>query len=191
MLATMIVSFFTARKLDVWHEFDVERVLSQQVVGTTFLTIGGTYVVCYLILPNGTFHFPIGDTQFDATSFEVWLCIVIGVLQGLFGGMSTLYFTSPSYGPVQTLAKSCQTGAATCIINGLALGQISTIIPAICAGASVIFAHACAGAYGIGKKCLLFLIFLYLQYLKNIYHFLILFSHKFYCPIVVCVLFCV
>lgn len=57
--------------------------------------------------------------------------------------------TSYSYRPVQELAESCRTGAATNIIYGLALGYLSTIIPVICLCFSAYYSSKLLGYYGV------------------------------------------
>lgn len=55
----------------------------------------------------------------------------MGLWGGLLIGAQTEYMTSFSYNPVMSLTRSCETGAATNIISGLALGYESCIFPVI------------------------------------------------------------
>ncbi len=55
----------------------------------------------------------------------------MGLVSGLFIGLSTDYYTSDAYQPVRDMAGSCTYGAAINVIYGLSLGYISTIIPVI------------------------------------------------------------
>ena len=57
------------------------------------------------------------------------VCGCTGVWGGLAIGLITEYYTSYSQNPTIEVAKSCETGAATNIIYGLALGYLSCIIP--------------------------------------------------------------
>ena len=54
---------------------------------------------------------------------HAFLCLLVGLLCGLIIGFVTEYYTSHSYRPVQEVAESCETGAATNIIYGMALGH--------------------------------------------------------------------
>lgn len=47
----------------------------------------------------------------------------MGLACGVAVGFVTEYYTSHSYGPVREVARSCETGSATNIIYGLALGH--------------------------------------------------------------------
>ncbi len=61
----------------------------------------------------------------------------------------TGYYTSEKYGPVQEVAKACETGVATNIIYGLALGYKSTVLPYLCIAASIFISWELAGMYGV------------------------------------------
>lgn len=69
-------------------------------------------------------------------------------------GFITEYFTSNSYGPTLKLVKACDNGPAPNIIQGLALGYMSTIIPILCITATIAYSFAVAGMYGIGLAAL-------------------------------------
>ena len=56
-------------------------------------------------------------------------CVLIGLWGGCIIGFITEYFTSSTYQPVRDVARSTETGAATNIIYGLALGYKSAIVP--------------------------------------------------------------
>merc|ERR1712022_11130 len=66
----------------------------------------------------------------------------------------TEYYTSNAYGPTLKLCKACENGPAPNIIQGLALGYMSTIIPILCITVTIAFAFAVAGMYGIGLAAL-------------------------------------
>jgi len=69
-------------------------------------------------------------------------------------GFVTEYFTSNAYGPVQGLAKACKMGPAPNIIQGLALGYNSCIIPILAITATIGYAFSYAGMYGIALSAL-------------------------------------
>ncbi len=84
--------------------------------------------------------------------------VLSGLLAGVLIGFFTEYYTSDSYKPTQKLSKSCETGSATIIIDGVALGMHSTAIPVLIVGVSIIASYLCAGGaasftsglYGVG-----------------------------------------
>ena len=79
----------------------------------------------------------------------VFVAMIIGLIVGVLIGLVTEYYTSFDYKPVQKLADSSETGAATTIIQGLALGYKSTVIPVILIAIGIFGAYHFAGLYGI------------------------------------------
>lgn len=72
-----------------------------------------------------------------------------GIVVGIIIGMLTEYYTSSNYNPVKEIAKSSQTGPATNIITGLAVGMKSTALPVLFIALAVIISYKFAGLYGI------------------------------------------
>ena len=63
--------------------------------------------------------------------FNYWLVILVGLIAGNAIAYATEYFTSYTDKPTQAIAKATQTGAATTIIQGLAVGMMSTVLPVL------------------------------------------------------------
>jgi len=61
----------------------------------------------------------------------------------------TNYYTSTHYSPVRNIARASETGHATNIIAGLALGQHATALPVFCIGGAILGSYELAGLYGI------------------------------------------
>lgn len=77
----------------------------------------------------------------DVNLYYLFLAMLIGLVAGVLIGFFTEYFTSDQYRPTKKLADSAQTGPATTIISGLSLGMLSTLIPVVIIGATVIGAY--------------------------------------------------
>merc|ERR1711981_1182113 len=77
-----------------------------------------------------------------------------GLWGGCIIGFITEYYTSHSYTPVREVAQSCESGAATNIIYGLALGYLSCIIPILLLSINVFVAFSNAGMYGVALAAL-------------------------------------
>jgi Na+/H+-translocating membrane pyrophosphatase len=73
---------------------------------------------------------------------------------GCLIGFITEYYTSHSYTPVREVAKSTETGAATNIIYGLALGYKSAIAPVTIIAIIIFAAFSLAGMYGVALGAL-------------------------------------
>ena len=76
-------------------------------------------------------------------------CVVAGLVAGTIIGLATEYFTSYSYKPTQRVSAASETGAATVIIQGIASGMLSTLVPVICVSVSILLAYWFAGFYGV------------------------------------------
>ena len=86
--------------------------------------------------------------------WTAYACIIFGLWSGMVIGFTTEYYTSNNYGPTLYLAKSCENGPAPNIIQGLALGYNSCIIPILAITATIGYSFSQAGMYGIGLSAL-------------------------------------
>ncbi len=77
-----------------------------------------------------------------------WI-ILSGLLAGIVIGLATEYYTSYDYTPTKRVSEASQTGAATVIIAGIATGMMSTLIPVIAIGITILVAFELAGFYGV------------------------------------------
>lgn len=75
--------------------------------------------------------------------------VAAGLLTGILIGVLTEYYTSGSFRHVRALAEQCGTGAATAVIDGLALGMLSTVAPILLVCAGILAAFHFFGLYGI------------------------------------------
>lgn len=74
--------------------------------------------------------------------------ILSGLVAGILIGVESEYFTSGK--PIKEIAKSCESGPATTIVSGLAVGFESTILPILTICGAVLVAYHFGGLYGIG-----------------------------------------
>ncbi len=88
----------------------------------------------------------------------VYWSVLSGLIAGVLIGLSTEYYTSSGFKPTRSIADATQTGPATVIIAGIAVGMMSTAIPVIVVGIVILLSFFLsggatnfnAGLYGIG-----------------------------------------
>jgi K(+)-stimulated pyrophosphate-energized sodium pump len=80
--------------------------------------------------------------------------VTAGILTTVIISFVTDYYTSMKHKPVQEIAKASETGSATNVITGLAVGMQSTFIPVIIISIATVAAYYFAGLYGIGLAAL-------------------------------------
>ncbi len=94
----------------------------------------------------------------SGVSINYWLIIVVGLVAGNGIAYTTEYFTSYTEKPTQTIAHATQTGAATTIIQGLAVGMMSTALPVLIVAVAILLSiwlghkadgSITAGLYGV------------------------------------------
>ena len=128
ILGIFLVKLFSSKKPDVALRFGT--------MGATVLFIVAAYITTSTLSIQST----------------VWQCVVLGAVGGMLIGLVTEYYTGGK--PVREIAKGGETGPATVMISGLAVGMESVVIPvitlaAIIFGTSLIL-PAGAGVYGVG-----------------------------------------
>ena len=109
------------------------------------------FVSAILYWPATTLLFPatiqIGQSTY--TSGQLYLATLIGLaMTGVIVAI-TNYYTSTAFKPVRSIALASETGHATNIIAGLAIGQQATALPVIFIGLAIILSYSCVGLYGI------------------------------------------
>jgi K(+)-stimulated pyrophosphate-energized sodium pump len=72
-----------------------------------------------------------------------------GLIAGVVIGFVTEYFTSDTYSPTKSIAESSSGGPAIVVIQGLAVGMQSTVIPTIVIIFATLIAYSSGGLYGI------------------------------------------
>jgi K(+)-stimulated pyrophosphate-energized sodium pump len=96
------------------------------------------------LFPNGL---TIGGAQRSPT--QLYWASLVGLVMTAVVVAITNYYTSMRYGPVQKIARASETGHATNIIAGLAVGQHATALPVGFIGIAILLSYHFGGLYGI------------------------------------------
>ena len=116
---------------------------------------GGTYISAALMIVGSFFIIKyLGGIYENYSILGPFWAIIAGVLSGLIIGEVSVYYTSSKYKPTKELAISSQTGPAVLVVNGLALGMSSTLIPIVVIAAATLIGFFFAGMYGVAMAAL-------------------------------------
>ncbi len=115
----------------------------------------GVFMSAALVAISGYF---LVKTVLGMENIGIYWAIISGLVAGIIIGLCTEYFTSTEYSPTREIAASTKTGPATVIIAGMSVGMLSTAIPVVVVGGSILASFYLAGGardyslglYGIG-----------------------------------------
>ncbi|MFA6254434.1 MAG: sodium-translocating pyrophosphatase [Patescibacteria group bacterium] len=127
----LVASVIGVMSVKIKEDEDPMKGLNRGYFLTTILATLGFALASYLLL----------------TQFWVWFFLAgfVGILTSVAFVYITQYYTEYKYRPVKEIAKASETGAATNIISGFAVGLESTGLPVLVISAALL------GAYFLGK----------------------------------------
>ena len=113
--------------------------------------LASAIVSAILFWPATHYLFPNGIVVAGATKTptQLYFASVVGLVMTAVVVAITNYYTSMRYSPVQKIARASETGHATNIIAGLAVGQHATALPVGFIGIAILLSFHFAGLYGI------------------------------------------
>jgi K(+)-stimulated pyrophosphate-energized sodium pump len=130
------------------------------VIGTLFARVGRSGNIMnalYKAVLVATVLSAIGfipvTMAYDGGKFsftDLYAASLVGLVVTFLLVAITEYYTGTRWGPVKSISSASQTGHATNIISGLAVGMQATALPVIVLAAGILVAHHFAGLYGIG-----------------------------------------
>ncbi|HOT84089.1 MAG TPA: sodium/proton-translocating pyrophosphatase, partial [Candidatus Defluviicoccus seviourii] len=134
--------------------FLVKLPASQNIMGALYRGfIASAVISAVLLLPITAITVGMGTTlTVGSHVFNGWSLFFCGLIGLITTGLLvwiTEYYTSTEFRPVRVIAKSCETGHATNIIQGLAISMEATAIPALIICGAIIATYLLAGLFGI------------------------------------------
>jgi K(+)-stimulated pyrophosphate-energized sodium pump len=121
----------------------------------TLLAIPAIYAAFYVSLPDlnapigGSLDAATGSVSGAFTAMDLFYSSLVGLAVTALIVWITEYYTGTNYRPVQSIARSSQTGHGTNIIQGLAISLESTALPTIVIIAGLIISYQLAGFLGV------------------------------------------
>jgi len=97
----------------------------------------------------GLLFIPVCQALFPDKWLSFYIPTLVGLAMTFITVLITNYYTATDYAPVRKIAKASETGHATNIIAGLAVGLHAVFFPVLFIGLSIVISYACLGLYGI------------------------------------------
>jgi len=130
---------------------DPQQGLNRGTFGAGILmVIGAVFAIKQMIPATGVTVPDIITGQ--GTTYHWWgisFAVIAGLVAGILVGLITEWYTATFRSPVGTIVEASKTGAATTVIQGIAVGMNSTTFPILVISGAILIAYAFAGLYGI------------------------------------------
>jgi K(+)-stimulated pyrophosphate-energized sodium pump len=140
IIATLIGSLFVRMGKGKWIMGALYRGLAVSVI----IALPLFFLVTHLLYSD--FQIP----AFTHSVNNLFWCAVIGIGITVVLVVATEFFTGAQFWPVKAIAKASQTGHATNIIAGQAIGMQGTAIPVLTIALGILASYSLGGLYGIG-----------------------------------------
>ncbi|MDR0778579.1 MAG: sodium-translocating pyrophosphatase [Methanomassiliicoccaceae archaeon] len=136
LIASLVGIFVVRMKND---ETDLYRTLNLGYYVTAILIVASLVFLTWYMLPEDTWYYFLG-------------CGLIGIGLGIAIIYITQYYTAGSHRPVKQIAKASETGPATNVIEGIAMGLETTVMPVIAIILAIIGTYVLGSMAGVGPQ---------------------------------------
>jgi len=152
-IVASIIGFFFVRTKEGGNP---QTGLNMGTFGAGAIMVIGTALAIKYLMPAG--EITVTDILTgEAITYTWWgiaVAVVAGLAAGIAVGLLTEYYTATEKTPVGTIVNASKTGAATTIIQGIAVGMNSTTFPVLVISGAILIAYRFAGLYGIALAAL-------------------------------------
>ena len=143
IIASMIGTFVVRTN----DESKISSALTRGLLVASAIFVGGTVVLA--LFPGIGFAKELAPAASHYGIWGVTGAVWVGLLLGLLIGHITEYYTSEEKKPARQIAEQSETGTATNIIHGLAVGMESCAAPMVLIAFGTLAAYHLAGIYGV------------------------------------------
>ncbi len=145
IIGSIIGTFFVRMGRGTW----IMGALYRGLIVSAVVALAG-FLLIVVLLNNGGYLKGFDSGADPHPVFNLFWCAVIGIVITVLIVAVTEFFTGAQFWPVRTIARASQTGHATNIIAGLAIGMEGTAIPVLIIAIGILASAALGGLYGIG-----------------------------------------
>ena len=135
-----------------------QAALDRGTIAAAIIMLLATFGISKMMIPANGIMISHGGNFGPEFSVVTWWGVGLAVLGGLVAGVAigkiTEFYTSDHHKPVHDIALASETGAATNIIQGLAVGMLSTVLPIAFISGAILLAYSMADLYGIALAAL-------------------------------------
>jgi K(+)-stimulated pyrophosphate-energized sodium pump len=145
IVGSIIGTFFVRMGKGTW----IMGALYRGLIVSAIVSLAG-FLLITVLLNNGGYLKGFDQGADPHPVFNLFWCAVIGIVITVLIVAVTEFFTGAQFWPVRTIARASQTGHATNIIAGLAIGMEGTAIPVLIIAIGILASASLGGLYGIG-----------------------------------------
>jgi K(+)-stimulated pyrophosphate-energized sodium pump len=145
IIGSIIGTFFVRMGRGTW----IMGALYRGLIVSAVVALAG-FLLIVVLLNNGGYLKGFDQGSDPHPVFNLFWCAVIGIVITVLIVAVTEFFTGAQFWPVRTIARASQTGHATNIIAGLAIGMEGTAIPVLIIAIGILASASLGGLYGIG-----------------------------------------
>jgi K(+)-stimulated pyrophosphate-energized sodium pump len=135
ILASVVGTFFA--RVGRGPNAIINALYKSVIVATVLSALG--FIPVTMAFDGGRFSFT-----------DLYVSAIVGLVVTFLLVAITEFYTGSRWEPVKSISRASQTGHATNIIEGLAVGMQATALPVVVIAAGILVAHHFAGLYGIG-----------------------------------------